>query len=104
MRSVCVCGGGLQLDHIHRGHGNAISFPMQSHNPTAQTFALIRHLGNPSHFISSAQINLISVLNEYAETRNLPEQDITTGKFFITALYYYNTLCARQTKQSGVTY
>lgn len=49
--------GKLQLDHNHRGHSNAISFPMQSHNPMAQTFALIRHLGNasiPSHFISSS--------------------------------------------------
>lgn len=48
--------GKLQLDHNHRGHSNAISFSMQSHNPMAQTFALIRHLGNasiPFHFISS---------------------------------------------------
>lgn len=50
--------GKLQLDHNHRGHSGAISFPVQSHNPMAQTFALIRHLGNtsiPFHFISSNQ-------------------------------------------------
>lgn len=70
----------LQLDHNHRGHSNAISFPMQSHNPKGQTFALIRHLGHasiPFHFIGS--INLISVLNEYAEMRNLAKLLLPRG-------------------------
>lgn len=80
--------GKLQLDHNHRGHSGAISFPVQSHNPMAQTFALIRHLGNtsiPFHFISS---NQSPILNEYTESRNLAGQDIITkGKSFITAFY-----------------
>lgn len=53
--------GKLELDHNHRGHSNAISFPMQSHNPMAQTYALIRHLGNTSiqfHFISPNQSHI----------------------------------------------
>lgn len=33
---------------------------------------------HPSHFISSAQINLRSELNEYTRMRNLAGQDIIT--------------------------
>lgn len=53
--------GKLELDHNHRGHGIAISFPMQSRNLMAQAFALITHLGNasiPFHFISSNQSHI----------------------------------------------
>lgn len=51
----------LELDHNHRGHGVAISFPVQSRNLMAQAFALITHLGNasiPFHFISSNQSHI----------------------------------------------
>lgn len=71
--------GGLQLDHSHRGHSNAISFPMQSHNLMAQTFSLITHLGNapiPFHFISSNQSHII---NEYTQTR----RDIWLGNIVL---------------------
>ncbi len=54
----------------------------------------------PSHFISSAQINLISVLNEYVQMRDLAGQDtITKGNSIMNVFFSIASLSSSHCRQ-----